>query len=86
MFDVVDLSDQVVGQETRSFVHERGSFHRAVHIMIERPSGYWVLQQRASTKDLDPFLWERLHHNPIALLQEADIENASTEWKEKATA
>jgi glycogen phosphorylase len=36
--------------------------------------------------DLDPFLWERLHHNPIALLQEADIENASTEWKEKATA
>jgi isopentenyldiphosphate isomerase len=57
MFDVVDLSDQIVGQETRSFVHERGYFHRAVHIMIERPSGYWVLQQRASTKDLDPFLW-----------------------------
>ena len=57
MFDVVDLSDQVVGQETRSFVHKRGALHRAVHIMIQRPSGEWVLQKRSSTKDLGPFLW-----------------------------
>ena len=57
MFDVVDLSDQVVGQETRSFVHKRGALHRAVHIMVQRPSGEWVLQQRSSSKDLDTFLW-----------------------------
>ena len=57
MFDVVDLSDQVVGQDTRYQVHERGFLHRAVHIMIQRPSGKWILQQRSAKKDLDPLFW-----------------------------
>ena len=57
VFDVVDLSDQVVGRETRYQVHERGFLHRAVHIMIQRPSGKWVLQQRSARKDVDPLFW-----------------------------
>ena len=36
--------------------------------------------------ELDPYLWDRLNHNPIALLNEADVENASDEWKQKASA
>ncbi|MGC6509432.1 MAG: alpha-glucan family phosphorylase [Myxococcota bacterium] len=33
---------------------------------------------------LDPVLWEALNHNPVALLQEVDVDLADKEWKKEA--
>ena len=35
-------------------------------------------------KELDPWLWEDLNHNPTAMLNEVSWENVSEEWKKKA--
>lgn len=35
-------------------------------------------------QSLDPVLWEELHHNPIAMLDEVNLDNASATWKERA--
>lgn len=56
-FDVVDLKDRVIYQASRTRVHRRNLFHRAVHILIARAGSCWVLQQRAESKDVDPLLW-----------------------------
>ena len=57
MFDVVDSLDRVVGQECRTNVHKKNLFHRAVHVFIILPSGNFIIQQRSSQKDIDPYLW-----------------------------
>ncbi len=56
-FDIVDITDQVIGRTTRERVHRKGLFHRAVHILLIRQADHWALQQRSGNKDLDPFLW-----------------------------
>ena len=33
---------------------------------------------------LDPVLWEALNHNPVALLQEVELDQASDDWKKEA--
>jgi starch phosphorylase len=35
-------------------------------------------------KELDPWLWEDLNHNPTAMLKEIRWEHVSAEWKQKA--
>ena len=57
IFDVVNLRDEVMYQERRSVVHEKGLFHRAVHIFARSKNGMWILQKRSATKDIDPLLW-----------------------------
>ena len=44
-------------QERRSVVHEKGLFHRAVHIFARSKNGMWILQKRSASKDIDPLLW-----------------------------
>ena len=57
VFDIVDATDKVVDEASRSLVHERGLLHRAVHVYIQTRPGYWVLQKRSARKDLEPMLW-----------------------------
>ena len=57
IFDVVNLRDEVMYQERRSVVHEKGLFHRAVHIFARSKNGMWILQKRSASKDIDPLLW-----------------------------
>ena len=37
-------------------------------------------------KELDPWLWEDLNHNPTAMLKEVSWDQVTEEWKEKAQA
>jgi isopentenyldiphosphate isomerase len=57
IFDVVNLRDEVMYQERRSVIHEKGLFHRAVHIFARSKNGMWILQKRSASKDIDPLLW-----------------------------
>jgi isopentenyl-diphosphate Delta-isomerase len=58
IFDVVDASDQVIGQETRSEVHRKRLLHRAVHILVFNGAGKVFLQKRSQSKDSHPGRWD----------------------------
>lgn len=57
VFDVVDATDCVVGEASRSMVHDQNLLHRTVHVFIQTRPGYWILQRRSAKKDLEPMLW-----------------------------
>lgn len=57
VFDIVDTTDCVVGEASRSLVHDRNLLHRAVHVFIQTRPEYWLLQKRSAQKDLEPMLW-----------------------------
>ena len=58
IFDIVDEKDEVIGQERRSIVHQRGLRHRAVHILIFNRKGELFLQKRSMNKDVSPGCWD----------------------------
>lgn len=56
IFDLVDENDHVVGQETRTKVHQQGYWHRGAHVLIFTPDGKMLVQQRSKTKSQSPLL------------------------------
>jgi isopentenyl-diphosphate delta-isomerase type 1 len=57
LFDIVDEQDHVIGQEMRSVVHQRGLWHRGVHIFLFTQDGKLLVQQRSKDR----------HHAPSAM-------------------
>jgi isopentenyl-diphosphate delta-isomerase type 1 len=47
LFDVIDENDRVLGQETRSAVHQLGLWHRGVHVLLFTQDGKLLVQQRS---------------------------------------
>lgn len=58
IFDIVDESDKVVGQATRSEAHAKGLRHRAVHVLVFNAEGELFMQKRSKTKDTWPGAWD----------------------------
>lgn len=58
VFDIVNQDDQVIGQMTRSQVHQRNLLHRSVHALVFDNQGRIFLQLRAPDRDCDPGLWD----------------------------
>ncbi|MDD4932540.1 MAG: NUDIX domain-containing protein [Methylacidiphilaceae bacterium] len=58
LFDIVDATDRVVGQKTRSWVHRHGLRHRAVHTLLFNAREEIFLQKRSPSKDLNPGVWD----------------------------
>ena len=50
MFDIIDENDTVVGQEMRSVVHQRGLWHRGVHVFLFTHEGKLLVQQRSKDR------------------------------------
>jgi len=46
-FDVIDENDKVIGQEMRSVVHQRGLWHRGVHVLLFSGDDKLLVQQRS---------------------------------------
>lgn len=57
-FDLVDERDEVVGRALRREVHERGLWHRAVHVLVFDGQGRVFLQKRSMLKDQSAGLWD----------------------------
>ncbi|MCD6320495.1 MAG: NUDIX domain-containing protein [Candidatus Desulfofervidaceae bacterium] len=55
--EIVDATDKVIGLGKRSFIHEVGCLHRAVHIFVFNLEGKLFLQKRAPNKDQHPDKW-----------------------------
>jgi isopentenyldiphosphate isomerase len=54
ILDVIDMDDKVIGQATRGEIHEKGLFHRAVHIFLFNSVGAMYIQRRSKRKDRYP--------------------------------
>ena len=57
LFDVVNSSDQVTGQASRSMVHAQNLLHRAASVFVFNTSGRLLLQFRSAIKDQYPSCW-----------------------------
>ncbi|HAV78786.1 MAG TPA: NUDIX hydrolase [Anaerolineae bacterium] len=54
LFDVINEQDQVVGQEMRSIVHQRGLWHRGAHVLLFSADDKLIVQQRSRNKSQSP--------------------------------
>ena len=54
LFDVVNEHDIVIGQEMRSVVHQRGLWHRGVHVLLFTNDGKLLVQQRSKDRVQSP--------------------------------
>ena len=54
LFDIIDENDHVIGQETRSVAHQRGLWHRGVHVILFTPDDKLLVQQRSRNKAQSP--------------------------------
>ena len=57
LFDIVNQEDIVIGQEMRSLVHQRGLWHRGVHVLLFTRDEKLLVQQRSKDRG----------HAPLAL-------------------
>ena len=58
LFDIVNEDDEVIGQQPRSIVHEKGLRHRAAHVLVFNTDGKVFLQLRSMSKDNNPGVWD----------------------------
>jgi len=58
VFDVVDESNSVIGQELRRVVHAKGILHRAVYCFVFNSAGELLLQRRAPEKKIGGNCWD----------------------------
>ena len=54
LFDIVNEDDAVIGQEMRSIVHQRGLWHRGVHVLLFTREGKLLVQQRSKDRPHAP--------------------------------
>jgi len=54
LFDIIDENDQVIGEELRSVVHQRGLWHRGAHVLLFTKGGKLLVQQRSRNKSQSP--------------------------------
>ena len=55
--DIVDETDNVIGQSRRSDVHQRGLLHRSIHLLVFNDLGELLMQKRSMKKDESPGKW-----------------------------
>lgn len=56
ILNVVNESDEIIGQETREKIHEHGLLHREIHVYFITPNKEIIFQHRAKDKDTYPDL------------------------------
>ena len=54
LFDTIEEDDNVIGQEMRSVVHQRGLWHRGVHVFLFTSEGKLLIQQRSKDRVQSP--------------------------------
>lgn len=59
LIDILDENGIATGEvETRNEVHKRGLWHRAIVVAIINEKNEVLLQQRSSTKEKNPNMWD----------------------------
>lgn len=58
LFQTYDETGRAGPLVARSRVHREGLWHRAANVLLFRPNGTLILQQRAASKDVCPGRWD----------------------------
>lgn len=58
LLDIVDKTNTVIGQGTRTDIHRKEEKHRAIHIFTFTKNGDIILQKRSHLKDRHPSVWD----------------------------
>jgi len=56
MLNIVNESDEIIGEETRENIHQNGLLHREIHVYFITPQKEIIFQHRAKDKDTYPDL------------------------------
>ena len=56
ILNIVDDDDKIIGERTRDEIHEKGLFHREIHVYFITPKKEIIFQHRAKDKDTFPDL------------------------------
>ncbi len=56
--DVINQTDVVLRQETRTAVHAQGLWHRGVHVFLFTPDGRLLIQKRSAARSAYASLWD----------------------------
>jgi isopentenyldiphosphate isomerase len=48
--DIITTDDIVIGRETRAIVHQRGDWHRGVHVFLFTSDGRMLVQKRSADR------------------------------------
>ncbi len=74
LLDIVDNQDNLISQESRSVVHQKGLLHRGVHVFLVAPDGRLLVQQRS--RQVRPaqlcLIQAGIAHRVLNALQNAD--------------
>ncbi len=57
ILDIVNLDDQVIGQDTKENIYLKRHIHRIVHIFVKDSSGRQLLQLRGAKSSYLPLHW-----------------------------
>lgn len=58
VFDLVDDTGAIIGQESRSVCHKLGLLHRAVYVFVFDDRGRLLIQRRSDAKKIGPGQWD----------------------------
>lgn len=53
---IVDLSGNIIGEDSRENIHKKGLLHREVNVWFHTPNKQIIFQKRSKTKDTFPSL------------------------------
>lgn len=56
--DIVNKTNEVIGQGLRSAIHQAGHWHRGVHLFLVTPDSQLILQRRSAQTDTFPNAWD----------------------------
>ncbi|HSU15297.1 NUDIX hydrolase [Longimicrobium sp.] len=82
MVNHVDENDQELGVVSRAEAHRDGLLHRAVHVLAQDRQGRWILQQRSTSRTMNPGLWTSTcsgHVDPGEAYEDAALREAREE-------
>lgn len=54
--NIVDENGNIIGEETRKYIHNQGLLHREIHVWFYTPKGEIIFQHRGKDKDTFPDL------------------------------
>jgi len=88
IFEIIDEKGNVIAQEKRSIVHEKGLLHRASDIFVLDKKDRIFIQQRSFKKLIGPGLWDMSaaeHLKPGENFEQAAIRGVKEELGVKST-
>ena len=56
LLNIVDNDDKIIGERTRTEIHQKGLLHREIHVYFITPNQELIFQHRAKDKDTYPDL------------------------------